>query len=139
MLWTYGITAWGNADKNIIKPAILLQKRAICVINNAPYNSHTDPKFKKSGILKLNDLFDYQSLLFISDYICQIIFQIRSTVVFPQIGTCTQGPHVNQNYCTYQHIRLNMLNDSLCFSCLNCGMNGTHCYQITHQDIGQNE
>ena len=63
----YGITAWGNADKNIIKPAILLQKRAICVINNAPYNSHTDPKFSKSGILKLNDLFDYQSLLFISD------------------------------------------------------------------------
>ena len=61
----YGITVWGNADNNIIKPAILLQKWAIRVINNAPYNSHTDPK---SGILKLNDLFDYQSLLFITDY-----------------------------------------------------------------------
>ena len=43
----YGITAWGNADKNIIKPTILIQKRALCVINNAPYNSHTDPKFKQ--------------------------------------------------------------------------------------------
>ncbi len=28
----------------------------------------TDPKFKKTGILKLPDLFDYQSLLFIYDY-----------------------------------------------------------------------
>ncbi len=66
---SYGLTAWGNADKNIIRPAILLQKRAIRVIHNAPYNGHTDPKFKTSRILKLNDLFDYQSLLLMYDYL----------------------------------------------------------------------
>ena len=66
---SYGITAWGNADKNIIKQVISMQKRAIRIIHNAPYNSHTDPKFKKSRILRLNDLFEYQSLLFISDYL----------------------------------------------------------------------
>ncbi len=53
---SYGIIAWGNADMNLIRLAKLLQKRAIRVINKAPFNSHTDPKFKKSGILKLNDL-----------------------------------------------------------------------------------
>ncbi len=65
---SYGITAWGNADKNLIRPVTLLQKRAIRIINKAPYNSHTDPKFKSSGILKITDLFEYQSLLFMFDY-----------------------------------------------------------------------
>ena len=66
---SYGITVWGNADQNIIRPLTLVQKRAIRVISNASYNSHTGPKFKKLGILKLNDLFDYHSLLFVHDYI----------------------------------------------------------------------
>lgn len=66
---SYGIMTWGNADKNILRPAMLMQKRAIRVINNAPYYSHTDPKFKRAGILKLNDLFKYQSLLFVHDYL----------------------------------------------------------------------
>ncbi len=65
---SYGILAWGNADKKTLYPATILQKRAIRVIHNAPYNSHTDPKFKKSGILKLNDLFEYESLMFTYDY-----------------------------------------------------------------------
>ena len=56
------------ADKSIIRQTILLQKRAIRIITNSAYNSHTDPKFKKQGILKLNDLFEYQSILFMYDY-----------------------------------------------------------------------
>ena len=59
----YGIIAWGSADKSII-----YKKRAIRIITNSAYNSHTDPKFKKQGILKLNDLFEYQSILFMYDY-----------------------------------------------------------------------
>ncbi len=65
----YGIVAWGTADLNIIKPITMIQKRAIRVINNAPYNSHTDPKFKKSRILKIPDLYEYKSVLFIHDYL----------------------------------------------------------------------
>ena len=67
---TYGILAWGNTDKGIIKQTNILQKRAIRIINKAAFNSHTDSKFKKLEILKLNDLFEYQSLLFMHDYIC---------------------------------------------------------------------
>jgi len=66
---SYGIIAWGNADKAVIRSLTLLQKRAIRIIYNAPFNSHTDPKFKNSGILKLQDMFEYQSLLLVYDYL----------------------------------------------------------------------
>ena len=42
---------------------------AIRIITNSAFNSHTDPKFRKQGILKVNDLFEYQSILFMYDYI----------------------------------------------------------------------
>ncbi len=67
--FSYGIIAWGNADRKIINRATILQKRAIRVIHNAPYNSHTEPKFRKSGILKIDDIFEYESLLFVYDYL----------------------------------------------------------------------
>jgi len=67
--FSYGIIAWGNASKSNLKPLITLQKRAIRVILNAPYNSHTDPKFKSLGILKIPDLLVYQSLIFMFDYL----------------------------------------------------------------------
>ena len=44
---SYGIIAWGSADKGLIRQTELLQKRAIRTIHNAFYNSHTDPKFRK--------------------------------------------------------------------------------------------
>jgi len=64
-----GIIAWGNANNSILKPLVTLQKRAIRVIHNAHYNSHTEPKFKSSGILKIPDLLVYQSLIFMFDYL----------------------------------------------------------------------
>ena len=53
---SYGIMAWGNASKSTKYKTLLLQKRAIGAINKANYNSHTEPLFKRSKILKLNDL-----------------------------------------------------------------------------------
>ena len=38
-----GIIAWGNADRNLIRKTGQIQKRALRVIHNAPYNGHTDP------------------------------------------------------------------------------------------------
>ena len=66
---SYRIIAWGSADKGLIRQTELLQKRAIRTIHNAFYNSHTDPKFRKSKLLKLHDIFEYQSLLFTYDYL----------------------------------------------------------------------
>ena len=67
--FSYGINAWGNANSKVLHPSIMLQKRAIRVINRKQYNSHTDPLFKASKILKLSDLFEYQSALFMYDYL----------------------------------------------------------------------
>jgi hypothetical protein len=67
--FSYGILAWGNADKTTLKRFIMLQKSAIRVINRKSYNSHTDPLFKTSNILKIRDLFEYQSILFMFDYL----------------------------------------------------------------------
>ncbi len=41
-----------------------MQKRAIRYIHKASYNSHTEPIFQKYNILKLHDLYEYETLLF---------------------------------------------------------------------------
>ena len=61
---SYGILAWGNAERAVLQLTFRLQKRAMRVINN----NHTDPLFKKSKILKIEDLFQYQAALFMYDY-----------------------------------------------------------------------
>jgi hypothetical protein len=64
----YGILAWGNAKHDILNKTHLLQKRALRAIHNKQYNSHTDPLFKQSMILKLSDLHELEVLLFMHDY-----------------------------------------------------------------------
>lgn len=65
---TYGILAWGNCGPSILKPLCQLQKRAIRIIHNAHYNSHTDPLFKSSGILKVPDQYTRDVLIFMHEY-----------------------------------------------------------------------
>jgi hypothetical protein len=65
---TYGILAWGNANPSFQKRTIILQKRAIRTINKASYNSHTEPLFKQSNIMIINDQYDYEVALFMHDY-----------------------------------------------------------------------
>ena len=38
------------------------------MINKKSYNSHTDPLFRSSKILKIQDLYNYQSAIFMFDY-----------------------------------------------------------------------
>jgi hypothetical protein len=66
---TYGILAWGNASKSVLNRTIILQKRAVRLINRATYNSHTEPLFKHVKILKLNDQYEYEVALFMYDYV----------------------------------------------------------------------
>ena len=42
-----------------------LHKRALRTVHN---NSHTDPLFKQSGILKISDLYQLEVVLFMYDY-----------------------------------------------------------------------
>jgi hypothetical protein len=66
---SYGLLAWGNVNQSALHRSIILQKRALRTINNANFNSHTDPLFKSSGILKLKDMYEQQVILFVFDYL----------------------------------------------------------------------
>ena len=63
---TYGILAWGLRINNDNNQILLKQKRAMRIIYKLPYNSHTDPLFKKSKILKAKDLCIQQALIFMT-------------------------------------------------------------------------
>ena len=65
---SYGILAWGNANKKTLHKTEMLKKRAIRTLNNAKYRSHTDPLFWKSQVLKLSDMYTLQATLFMYDY-----------------------------------------------------------------------
>jgi len=92
-----GITVWGNAEQNVIRPLTLVEKMVIYVINNSSYYSHTGPTFKKLGILKLDDLCDYHSVLVVPDYLSN---KLPSSFngCFP---TNSDMPPDNPNYFTY--------------------------------------
>ena len=61
---TYGILAWGFSTERLFK----LQKRAIRLISNSKFNSHTEPLFKASNLLKLDDIFKLNVLKFYFKY-----------------------------------------------------------------------
>ena len=65
----YGITIWGNANSIALKKTIQLQKRALRTINKTSYNSHTDPLFKENNILKIQDLYEQQIMLFMHGWV----------------------------------------------------------------------
>ena len=56
----YGVLAWGNAVQTRIDKLLLLQKRALRLICNASYRSHTDAMFRENRILKITDLYKLQ-------------------------------------------------------------------------------
>ena len=57
----YGILAWGFGDITRLQ---ILQKKAIRAVCNARYNAHTEPLFKITNSLKLNDIFTLRCLKF---------------------------------------------------------------------------
>ena len=52
----------------MLRKTILLQKRAIRYIHKASYNSHTEPLFNQIQYLKLRDLYEYETLLFMHGF-----------------------------------------------------------------------
>ena len=61
---TYGILAWGGNTLHLWK----LQKKAVRIIKNKKYNSHTDPIFKSLNYLKVDDIYELNVLKFYFNY-----------------------------------------------------------------------
>ena len=53
----YRLLAWGNVNLNLLHKTDILQKRAHRTIHNKKYNSHIEPLYKHSGILKISHLY----------------------------------------------------------------------------------
>ena len=97
----YSVLSWGFKMGRLDK----LQKRAVRIISNSRYNSHTDPLFKKFNLLKLKDLFElnvlklfykyrhntlpfYVSNMF-SDCTISHSYPLRSTYILNESGSNT--------------------------------------------------
>ena len=51
---------WGNTYKSNLQRLVILQKRALRIINKSKRDAHTDPIFKKHKLLKCHDIHSFQ-------------------------------------------------------------------------------
>lgn len=88
----YGIQIWSSCSSSQINGLFKIQKKAIRLINLAPYNSHTESLFKKSKILPLNQLIEYFNLQVMHKY-----FQGLLPVSFNEIWITREAYRQNSN------------------------------------------
>ena len=60
----FGVLAWGNALPGKLKRITCIQKKCVRSVAGRDIRSHTDPLYKKLGILKFNDLIYYNQVTF---------------------------------------------------------------------------
>jgi hypothetical protein len=65
---SYCINIYGCANQTSLNSLKLKQKAAIRVVCNAGHRDHTNPLFKQSGILPLNELIKYSNLKFMHKF-----------------------------------------------------------------------
>ena len=95
----YGLTVWGSCSNQNKKRVIAIQKRAVRTVCKAYFNSHTEPRMKKIGILKLEDLYKQQCLVNMHDcvhenapYPIRKLVQLESHVSHFNLRSNTQNP-----------------------------------------------
>jgi len=64
----YGIQVWSSCNQESSNILFKMQKKAIRIIHDLPYNGHTESFFKKSKILPLPDLVTFFSLQFMQQF-----------------------------------------------------------------------
>ena len=65
----YGLLLWGNVSHKILT----LQKKAIRLISNSSYISHTNPLFIQHKLLKIGDLFKLKLLKLYYKLSCKLL------------------------------------------------------------------
>ena len=78
---SYCNIVWGSAYKKSLHPLVILQKKCIRTITKSEYLAHTKPLFKKSKILTINQMFDFNC--------AQFIFKILNTGQYPNYKLCS--------------------------------------------------
>ena len=77
---SYGVEAWGSACKSDLEKLLILQKKAVRILTDSQYYRvynepagslpHSDPLFKKTGILKFGDIFKLNIAKFVYSTLC---------------------------------------------------------------------
>ena len=62
---TFRLWLQRSSQKKILLALVILQKKAVSIINFQPRNSHTSPLFKQNFILKFQDEICIESILFL--------------------------------------------------------------------------
>ena len=70
---SYGLMRWGSAYKSYLHTIEILQKKAIRNVHKTKYNEHTMPLFRSSKILKIEDMYKLQLLMFMFSYYRNIL------------------------------------------------------------------
>ena len=76
----YGNVIWGNAQKKYLNQIIVLQKKAIRIVNNATYNAHTNPLFLQSNVLPLSGIHFLQ--------VSEIMHQLNVEMLPQNLSNC---------------------------------------------------
>ena len=95
----YGLTLWGGCSNQNKKRVIAIQKRSIRTVSKSYFTSHTEPRMKKLGILKLEDLYKQQCLVNMHDCvhenapspICKLV-QLESNISRFNLRSNSQNP-----------------------------------------------
>jgi hypothetical protein len=64
----FAIHIWSCTPESNLNPLILKQKMAIRILNDVPYNAHTEPLFKSCAILPLKSLCEYFRIQFMQKF-----------------------------------------------------------------------
>ena len=86
----YGLSAWGGCSTQSKKRITLIQKRITRIISKSFYSSHTEPRMKKLGLLKFDDLYSHQCLSLIHDTIND-----RAPLPVKELVTLTSQVHAH--------------------------------------------
>ena len=97
----YGILTWGYNCRRLIN----LQKKAIRIVSNSKYNSHTEPIFKNLHILKLTDMVRINQLKFIHNYINGKLPAYFQNIPF--ISENEERRYATRHYTNIKPIRIN--------------------------------
>ena len=73
--------AWCGTYKTNLQRIVILQKRAVRIVNNSTYDANTGPIFKKLEPLKLHDIHLFQ-LGFFYVFLLRTLHSLLSSITF---------------------------------------------------------
>ncbi len=125
----YCIENWGNTHESNLSKIILKQKRVIRIICRAKLYDHTNPLFKKLKILKLKDLIELRSAIFIFKASCQTLPKNLQLIL--NFNTVNKNYNL-RNKQDYQHKYVRTKQKQMCLS-----IYGIKPWNNLHDDIKQ--